>query len=156
MTGQTSPKSGESQQEQLTRNLNELLQELRVTQTGAQILAGFLLTLPFSTRFEDLDDVQRNVYLFVFAGSVITTALIVSPVAIHRTLFRQGERKFLVEAANQLARAGLVFLALTISGVVWLIFDVVTARTTAFLAGGAALLFFGILWAGLPTVARNR
>lgn len=50
----------ESSAERLTRNLNELLQELRVTQTGAQILTGFMLTVPFSARFEDLDTLQRR------------------------------------------------------------------------------------------------
>jgi hypothetical protein len=155
MTDRKSP-GDETGHDRLTRNLNELLQELRVTQTGAQILSGFLLTLPFSSRFGDLDDVQRRVYLVVFAGSVLTTMLIVSPVAIHRTLFRQGEREFLVEAANQLARAGLVCLALTISGVVWLIFDVVTARTSAFIASGATLVSFAVLWAGLPIFGRRR
>ena len=76
----------------LTRNWNELLQELRVTQTGVQILTGFLLTVPFSNRFEDLTAFQRDVYLAVLAGSVLTTGLVVAPVAMHRVLFRQRRR----------------------------------------------------------------
>ena len=67
--------------ERLTRNWNELLQELRVTQTGVQILTGFLLTIPFTTRFPDLDALQRFSYLAVLTGSVIATGLIVGPVA---------------------------------------------------------------------------
>ena len=72
----------ESDSERLTRNLNELLQELRVTQTGVQILTGFLLTLPFSQRFKELDGVQRTSYLAILCGSVIATGLIIAPVAI--------------------------------------------------------------------------
>jgi hypothetical protein len=148
---------GETPEKRLTRNLNELLQELRVTQTGAQILTGFLLTLPFTSRFGDLDQTQRNVYLAVFVGSVVATGLIVTPVALHRMLFRRGERPFLVAAAHNLARAGLLVLGLTTSGVVWLIFDVVvTSRVPAFVATGASLVFLAGLWIALPLAVRGR
>jgi hypothetical protein len=153
---QPSKLTGESEEEKLTRNLNELLQELRVTQTGVQILTGFLLTLPFTTRFPDLDDVQRIAYLGVLSGSVIATGLIIGPVAFHRMLFRRGERPWIVEAANRAARAGLVWLAMTTSGVVWLVFDLVVDRTSAHVAGGISLLFFATLWAGVPWLARRR
>src|SRR5215203_301296 len=85
-------------QETLNRNWDELLQEIRVTQTGVQILTGFLLTVPFSNRFVELTDFQRNVYLAVLAGSIITTGLVVAPVAFHRVLFRQRRRELLVES----------------------------------------------------------
>jgi thiosulfate reductase cytochrome b subunit len=140
----------ESEEERLTRNLNELLQELRVTQTGVQILTGFLLTLPFTNRFGSLDTVQRAAYLAVLCGSVIATGLIIAPVAFHRVLFRHGQRPWLVRAANWAARAGLVSLALTTSGVVWLVFDLVTDRTAASVAGVLSLIFFGTLWAVVP------
>ncbi len=148
--------SQETEDEKLTRNLNELLQELRVTQTGVQILTGFLLTLPFTSRFQDLSDLQRYVYLAILCGSVIATGLIIGPVAFHRALFRKGERSWIVEAANNAARAGLLALALTTSGVTWLVFDLVTNRTLAHVAGGIAIAFFTILWAGVPLVARRR
>jgi hypothetical protein len=140
----------ESEAERLTRNLNELLQELRVTQTGIQILTGFLLTLPFSQRFKDLDSLQRGAFLAILTGSVIATGLVTSPVAFHRVLFRHGQRPWLVEAANRAARAGLAFLALTTSGVVWLVFDLVTNRTAASVAGLLSLVFFASLWAVVP------
>ena len=140
----------EDDAERLTRNLNELLQELRVTQTGIQILTGFLLTLPFSQRFKDLDATQRGAFLAILAGSVVTTGLVTSPVAFHRVLFRHGQRPWLVEAANRAARAGLTFLALTTSGVVWLVFDLVTTRTLAWVAGFLSLAFFAGLWAVVP------
>ncbi len=141
---------GESESERLTRNLNELLQELRVTQTGVQILTGFLLTLPFTNRFSSLDDVQRFAYLCVLSGSVVATGLIIAPVAFHRILFRRGERPWLVTNANRAARAGLVSLALTTSGMVWLVFDLVVDRTVASVAGVVSLLFFGLLWLAAP------
>jgi Family of unknown function (DUF6328) len=122
-------------EETLTRNWNELLQELRVTQTGVQILTGFLLTVPFSNRFEDLTSFQRNVYLAVLAGSVLTTGLVVAPVAMHRVLFRQRRRELLVESGNRFAMAGLAMLAVTVSGVVLLVVDVVVGATAGWVAG---------------------
>jgi len=139
----------------LTRNLHELLQELRVTQTGVQILTGFLLTLPFSSRFAELTSVQRHVYLAILCGSVIATGLIVAPVAFHRMLFQRGQRPWIVKNANRAARAGLVCLALTTSGVVWLVFDLVTDPLAAGVAGSLSLLFFGTLWAAVPLVGHR-
>jgi hypothetical protein len=140
----------ESESERLTRNLNELLQELRVTQTGVQILTGFLLTLPFSRRFPTLDGVQKGAYLAILCGSVLATGLIIAPVAFHRVLFRHGQRPWLVQAANRAARAGLVSLSLTTSGVVWLVFDLVIDRTTASIAAFVSLVFFATVWAVIP------
>lgn len=130
----------------LDRNLAELLQELRVTQTGVQILTGFLLTVPFSSRFEQLDHLQRTSYLIVISGAVLTTGLVVAPAAFHRVLFRHGQRRWLVEAANICARAGLTMMALTSAGVLFLVFDVVLGTTAGVLAGLAALVFFAGAW----------
>ena len=139
----------------LTRNLAELLQELRVTQTGVQILTGFMLTLPFSTRFAQLTSAQKHVYLALLVGSVIATGLIVAPVAFHRMLFQRGQRAWIVKNANRAARAGLLSLALTTSGVVWLVFDLVTDPLTAGVAGTLSLLFFVTLWVGVPLVGHR-
>ena len=150
------PEADDEQQpspETLTRNWDELLQEIRVTQTGVQILTGFLLTVPFSNRFGDLTLFQRNLYLAVLAGSVLTTGLVVAPVAFHRVLFRRRRRELLVESGNRFAMAGLATLALTVSGVVLLVFDIVLGRTEAWVAGGASLLLFTFLWAVLPRLA---
>ena len=151
--GRNEGTDGQPSQETLTRNWDELLQEIRVTQTGVQILTGFLLTVPFSNRFEELTAFQRGVYLAVLAGSVLTTGLVVAPVAMHRVLFRQRRRELLVESGNRFAMAGLALLALTISGVVLLVVDVVVGGTAGWLAGGAILLVLTVLWAVVPRVA---
>ena len=74
------------------RNWTELVQELRSTQTGVQVLTAFLLTVPFTDKFDSLDQVQRTAYLMVLAGAVAATAAILSPIAYHRILFRRGPR----------------------------------------------------------------
>jgi len=139
-------------EETLTRNWDELLQEIRVTQTGVQILTGFLLTVPFSNRFGELTAFQKDVYLAVLAGSVLTTGLVVAPVAMHRVLFRQRRRELLVEWGNRFAMSGLALLALTVSGVVLLVVDVVVGTTAGWVASGALLLVLTALWAVLPRV----
>lgn len=144
-----------SDPETLDRNWNELLQELRVTQTGVQILTGFLLTVPFTDRFEDLDDAQVATYLVVMAGAVLTTGFVVAPVAFHRVLFRQRQRRWLVEAANRSARAGLAMLGLTSSGVLYLVFDVVLGTAPGLVALGVALVFFTGCWAVVPMLRRH-
>lgn len=134
----------------ITRNWDELLQEIRVTQTGVQILTGFLLTVPFAARFPELDTLQVRAYLVVLCGSVLTTALVVAPAAFHRVLFRRRQRRWIVAAANHCARLGLGTLALTSCGVLFLVFDVVTSRGLAWSVFGVALLLFVALWAVLP------
>lgn len=145
-------------EERITRNWTELLQEIRVVQTGVQILTGFLLTIPFSPRFPDLDALQTRTYLMVLCGSVLTTALVVAPVAFHRVLFRRRQRPWLVEAADTTAKAGLASLALTSCGVLFLVFDVVGDRTVAWWVLAVSLVAFAGLWALLPWLrgrARN-
>src|SRR5665647_2260700 len=121
----------ETPAERLDRNWNEILQELRVTQTGIQILTGFLLTVPFQQRFTELTDDQRRIYLTLVVLAAVTTGLLVAPVSMHRWLFRRGAKSALVIEADRLMRVGLVFLAVVVSGVVLLVFDVVTTRPVA-------------------------
>jgi hypothetical protein len=134
----------------LDRNWTELLQELRVAQTGTQILTGFLLTLPFTSVFPELADDQKTLYLAVLLGSVVATGLNVAPVAYHRILFRRRKRRWLVSAANIVARAALLMLALDSAGVVLLVFDVVVGRVAAIVAAASVLVFLVLLWAAVP------
>ncbi|MFI2752966.1 DUF6328 family protein [Cellulomonas sp. P22] len=140
----------ETPTERMDRNWNELLQELRVTQTGVQILTGFLLTVPFQQRFGDLDAYQRNLYLELVVLAIVTTGLIVAPVSLHRILFRKRLKRQLVTAADRLARAGLGTLTLVLAGTTMLLFDVVVGRTEGVIAGVVVLVALVVLWVLLP------
>jgi hypothetical protein len=146
----------ETPNERADRNWNELLQELRVMQTGVQILTGFLLTLPFQPTFADLDDYQRTVYLALVVTSVIATALIVAPVAVHRSLFRQQMKRHIVTLADRLTRVALAVLALVMTGASLLVFDVVVGRTEGIVVGTSVLVVLAIVWVVLPEVLRRR
>jgi hypothetical protein len=144
--------------ERLDRNWDELLQELRVVQTGVQILAGFLLTLPFQQRFTEIEEVNRVVFLVAVGLAVVATAFLVAPVSAHRLLFRKREKARLVALANLCARVGLVALALAVSAVTFVIFDVVTDTGVAIAAAALALALFVVNWLVLPLglLARDR
>jgi hypothetical protein len=146
----------ETPTERLDRNWNEILQELRVTQTGIQILTGFLLTVPFQQRFADLTESQRVIYLVLVVLAAMTTGLLVAPVSLHRWLFRRRAKEALVAEADRFMRVGLVFLAVVVSGVVLLVFDVVTTRGIALTVSGLLLALLVGAWFVLPAVLARR
>jgi hypothetical protein len=146
---------GETEDERIARNWDEILQELRVTQTGTQILLGFLLTIPFQAVFRDLDGTQVAVYLTLVIVAAVATVLALSPVALHRALFRRGAKPQLVRAAHILLRLALAAIALALSGTVFLIFDVVVDHPAALVAGGATLALTVVMWIVLPSALRG-
>jgi len=146
----------ETPAERLDRNWSELLQELRVTQTGIQILSGFLLTLPFQARFTELDPVLVAVFLTAVVLGTLATALIVAPVTAHRLLFRLHAKDLLVSSGDRMAKAGLSLLALAVVMVVALVFGFVLDLTAGLVAGGIALATFLVLWVGVPLLLARR
>jgi hypothetical protein len=146
---------GETPTERLDRNWAELLQELRVVQTGVQFLTGFLLTLPFQQRFSSLNSAQRLTYLCAVGLAVGSTALVIAPVALHRMLFRQHARPDLVAIAHRLATAGFGLLGLAVTAVVALIFDVVEGSTAGIIAAVATATVLLALWFVLPAWKRR-
>lgn len=150
VTGNAMSDEHEDPKERVTRKWNEMLQELRVAQTGVQVLTGFLLTVPFSSRFGDLDRFDKVVYLAVVSSSILAAGLLIAPVAFHRVLFGQSEKEWLVRAANRSAQAGLTLLAVTMTGVMMLVFSVVVDRTAAYVASGITLTVLAGLWLVIP------
>ncbi len=140
----------------LDRNWGDLLQELRVAQTGVQLLTGLLLTVPFQARFADLGPYQRVVYLVSTSLAVLASGLLLSPVVLHRVLFRRHERRVLVATGQRLALAGFVTLGVAVVGVCTLIFDVVLGRVGGVTAGLTATTVFLLLWLVGPVLVRNR
>jgi hypothetical protein len=145
----------ETEQERLDRNWNNLLQELRVVQTGVQLLTGFLLTLPFQQRFNVLDHTMQMVYLVTVGCSVGATVLLIAPVGIHRLLFRRHRLQVLVSAAHRCAYGGLTLLGLALTGVTVIIFFAVGGLAAGVIAGACALAMFAFFWWALPLLLRT-
>ncbi|MFI9649552.1 DUF6328 family protein [Streptomyces sp. NPDC052040] len=136
--------------ERADRNFAELLQELRVTQTGVQILFAFLLTLAFTQRFPALDTVQRATYVTTLLLSVVAAALFTAPAALHRLLFQQNAKPVIVTISSRLAALGMVVLALAFTGSVLLVVDVSLGRAAGIAAGAGTLAVCLGLWRVLP------
>lgn len=146
----------ETREERADRNWIDLLQELRVSQTGVQLLAGFLVTLPFQSGFTDLDPFQRGWYVGLVGLAFVTVGVTLSPVAIHRRLFRDGSKPELVHAAHLLTELALALIALLLAGIAFLVVDVVLDRTAAVAAGTLSLLVLLVLLVGLPRLVAHR
>ena len=146
----------EDKADQLDRELIELLNELRVALPGVQVLFGFLLTVPFSQGWSKVTDTERLVFFLTFLATAIATALLIAPSAQHRILWRAGDKEALLRRANFLAIGGTVFLALAITGAVWVVTDVIynqapTTLVTAVIAG-----LFAWIWFAAPLIRRAR
>jgi hypothetical protein len=145
----------ETPEERLDRNWNELLQELRVIQTGTQILTGFLLAAVFQSRFEDLDEYQRNSYLILVVTSVLTTLVGLAPVSLHRVLFRQHAKGRIVRYTDYFVQATLAGVAITVAGIGLLIFDVVLGRAWGLAFAVVILVAVVMLWIVVPRLIRR-
>jgi hypothetical protein len=145
----------ESPKQRWDRNFGDLLQELRVAQTGVQILFAFLLTLPFSNGFPRTNEFQRDVYMVSLLSAAAATAMIIAPVAFHQALFRQGRKPELVRFGHRMATGGLFFLFISIASAVLLITDFVLSRSLAITLSGITALFFIAFWAALPWSRRD-
>jgi hypothetical protein len=148
-------RSDETEAERLDRNLNELLQELRVAQTGVQILFAFLLTLPFAARFGGVDTFELVVYIVALLASTAAAGMIIAPVAYHRMLFRRGRKPQLVRSAHRMASGGLAFLVLAIVCAVLLVLDFLVGRTLAIILSAIAAAWLVLLWGILPWLRRH-
>jgi len=132
------------------------LQELRVALPGVQVLFAFLLTVPFTQRFDDLSGFDKKLYYGVLISVALATILLVAPTAGHRILFRRQQKEYLVTVANNLSLAGLLLLAIAMCGAITLISDFIFGTTTAVISACVmAAAFFGFWYMG-PIVRRQK
>jgi len=146
---------GEGELERADRNWTELLGELRVTQTGVAILFSLLLTVPFSARFETVEDFPRRVYLSALLLAAASFVVLIAPVAYHRLLFAQRQKPRIVRVANRFAICGLGLLCLALTAVLLLVADLLLARGAAVVLSAAFGLVTATMWF-LPALLRRR
>jgi len=146
----------ETASQRYDRNWDEILQELRVTQTGTQIMSGFLLTLPFQQRFAEIQDYERVIYFVLVILAATTTAFGLAPVALHRGLFRRHAKEQLVGIADVILQIVLVLVSTLTSGVVLFLLGFLVDLGTGVIAGVAVLLLLIALLVVLPRLARRR
>ncbi|WP_460525863.1 DUF6328 family protein [Flindersiella endophytica] len=143
---------GETPAQRADRNFGELLQELRVLQTGVQILFGFVLIMSVQPLLHDSSRFTKTVYLVVLGLCCVSTALLMGPAAYHRMLFGKGRKAEVVKGSHLLARGGIVALMLSICAAVLLVTDLVAGRTMGWIFTVLVLLFFVAVWYALPAI----
>lgn len=145
----------DSTQRRLARNLNELLQELRVAQAGVQILFGFLLSIAFTEKYASTSGYIRVTHLVTVLCAAVAVAFLTAPAAWHRMLFRQGRREEVVRSGNTFALVGLAFLALAMTGTVLMLAEVILGGWPAVIVGVVAFVVFAGLWFVWPSVSSH-
>jgi hypothetical protein len=152
----TDDSRNETPDERADRNMNELLQELRVALPGVQVLFAFLLAVPFQQRFGQVTEFQKDVYFATLLLSAIATALLISPSAYHRLNFRRRDKEYIVNIASRAAVAGLAALALAMTGAVMLVTDELFGDTAVTVTAACVLLMFALLWFVMPLLRRRQ
>jgi O-antigen/teichoic acid export membrane protein len=145
----------ETQAQRDDRNMAELIQELRVVSLGVQVLFGFLLSLPFTVRFERLDPFQRDLYLASLVLSAVATTLLLGPVAYHRLVFRRGMKEELVRFASVMASLGLAAVGGAVLVAVLLVTDYVAGPLPAALITALVACLLGAVWYAMPVIRRH-
>lgn len=148
--------SEEDPKARIDRELSELLEEVRVAIPGAEVLFAFLLGVAFTERFASVTSSQRNVYFATLLLTAAATCLLIAPTAYHRVHFRDGGKEKLLYSATRMVLASLILLMLAVSGVVFLVADVLYSSQIAGAAGGATAAWFLWFWFGLPIMRRLR
>jgi membrane-anchored protein YejM (alkaline phosphatase superfamily) len=146
----------ETKDEQLDRELIELLNELRVALPGVQVLFAFLLVVPFQQGFARLSELDRDVYFVAVMAAMVATALLIAPSVFHRVRFRDTDKEWLIQISNRLALAGTFFIAVAMVCTVFLITDLLFGGWQATTATIASAVLFGGLWYGIALYREAR
>jgi hypothetical protein len=152
--GKTSEGAEETPKERIDRELSELLNGLRVLLPGVQVLLAFLLSVPFSSRFADVNGFQRTVYYVTLIAAALAVAMLGTPAAQHRVLFRAKEKEGMLRRSNRYALLGSVAVAVSVSAGTLLIVDFVFDSVLAWVS---ASVFLGVMsWAWFIEPALHR
>ncbi len=150
------PAHAETELQRSQRQLLELLNEVRVAMPGVQVLFAFLLALPFQARFGELSDAEKALYFAALLAAATSSACFVASAALHRLLFRHGQRAYIIAVSNRLVIAGIVGLAAAMAAAITLVTAFIYSSTAAWIVAGGTLLVLGGLWFALPLSRRIR
>jgi hypothetical protein len=156
VSGERSSGRHETKEERLDRNLQELLGELRVILPGVQVLFAFLLVVPFNQRFADVSAFQKYLYLATLLCAAVASVCLIAPSIHHRIAFRRQDKEYLVLRANRLTIVGGVFLAVAMTGAIWLITGYLFGDLITAVAAATVAVLFVVVWYGVPLLRLRR
>ena len=145
----------ENERERLNRELIELLNELRVALPGVQVLFAFLLVLPVSQGFTNIDSVGRWIYFVSLLAAAAASALLIAPTSYHRLHFRSGNKERILFTSNRLAIVGLAFLELSITGAIFVIAGLLFDHGVAVIVAAVVALWFTYFWYIMPLMRKR-
>ncbi|MEU5275456.1 DUF6328 family protein [Streptomyces asoensis] len=146
----------ETEEERADRMWGELIQEIRVAQTGVQILFGFLLTVVFTPRYADLQDVDQVIYIVTVVLGACATGALIGPVSLHRLVSGRRVKPQAVRVASRLTFVGLLLLLATMTSSLLLILRVATHDAFVPWLVAAVVAWYGLCWFVLPLWTRRR
>lgn len=150
------PEPGESHEERVNRELIELLNELRVALPGVQVLFAFLLAVPFSQRFGETTELQKDVFMVSLLCTTVGSVFLIAPTAYHRLRFRDRDKEAMLRIANAFAIVGVFFLAVAMTAVVFLVTDLIFKATFTAVVTGLTAALFAVVWFVLPLARKTR
>lgn len=145
----------ENTTQRLDRHWLEMLQELRVAQTGVQILFAFLLVVAFSRPFQEDGGFTHVVFAVTLVVTAMATGLLIAPVSVHRLVYQRGLRLQLLRAASRMAMGGLVLMLIAVAGALLLALDVVLPRSFAVVVVLLVVGWFAVFWYAVPVAVRR-
>jgi ABC-type transport system involved in cytochrome c biogenesis permease subunit len=146
----------ETHEERVNRELIELLNELRVALPGVQVLFAFLLAVPFSQRFEQTTDLQRDAFMVALLSTLAGSVFLIAPSAYHRIRFRDRDKEALLRISNVFAIVGMVFLAVGMTSVVFLVTDMIFKDTVTIVVTSLTAGLFALVWFVLPLARKSQ
>ena len=146
----------ETHEERVNRELIELLNELRVALPGVQVLFAFLLAVPFSQRFEQTTELQRDTFMVALLSTLAGSVFLIAPSAYHRIRFRDRDKEALLQISNVFAIVGMFFLALGMTAVVFLVTDLIFKGLATAIVTTLTAALFATVWFVLPLVRKSQ
>ena len=140
----------ETHEERVNRELIELLNELRVALPGVQVLFAFLLAVPFTQRFAETTELQRDTFMVALLSTLAGSVFLIAPTAYHRIRFRDRDKEALLRIGNVFAIIGVIFLAIGMTAVVFLVTDVIYEGFVTAIVTASTAALFAIVWFVLP------
>jgi hypothetical protein len=142
--------------EELDQEWGELVEEHRLAMPGVQILFAFLLILPFQNRFQELTNIQKNVFFVALICAAFAVVLLITPTAAHRIRWRQADKEALLQLATRAAIAATVFIAAAMTASVYLISDFIFGEPTTAIVTAVVAAAFTFFWYAFPLWRRLR
>jgi Na+/melibiose symporter-like transporter len=146
----------ETHEERVNRELIELLNELRVALPGVQVLFAFLLAVPFSQRFAETTNLQRDTFMVALLSTLAGSVFLIAPTAYHRIRFRDRDKEAMLRISNVFAIVGVIFLAIGMTSVVFLVTDIIFKGIVTTVVTSLTAALFAAVWFVLPLVRKSQ